>query len=182
MALLKQMQEWAKRGRGQRDSKVKQLVAWLTQHLKPGGKWSKERVIIFTEYRATQNWLKEVLSVEGFTDGDQLLTMYGGMDPEKREEVKAAFQTSPEISPVRILLATDAASEGLGFQNFCSRLIHYEIPWNPNRMEQRNGRVDRHGQRPTRSSSITSSARDTKTGPTGNSAAPLPKWRRISNS
>ena len=73
--------------------------------------------------------------------------MYGGMDPEKREDVKASFQTSPDISPVRILLATDAASEGLDFQNFCSRLIHYEIPWNPNRMEQRNGRVDRHGQK-----------------------------------
>jgi len=146
-ALLKQMREWAKRARGQRDSKVKQLVAWLNQHLKPGGKWSKERVIIFTEYRATQNWLQEVLAAEGFTEGDRLLTMYGGMDPEKREEVKAAFQTSPDISPVRILLATDAASEGLDFQNFCSRLIHYEIPWNPNRMEQRNGRVDRHGQK-----------------------------------
>jgi superfamily II DNA or RNA helicase len=146
-ALLQKMKDWAKRARGQRESKVKQLVAWLKEHLKPGGKWSKERVIIFTEYRATQNWLQEVLSVEGFTDGDRLLTMFGGMDPDKREEVKAAFQTSPDISPVRILLATDAASEGLDFQNFCHRLIHYEIPWNPNRMEQRNGRVDRHGQK-----------------------------------
>ncbi len=147
VALLKKMKEWAQRAKGQRDSKAKQLVAWLRENLKPGGKWSKERVIIFTEYRATQNWLQEVLSVEGFTDGDRLLTMYGGMDPEKRENVKASFQTSPDISPVRILLATDAASEGLDFQNFCSRLIHYEIPWNPNRMEQRNGRVDRHGQK-----------------------------------
>lgn len=146
-ALLQQMKDWAKRSRGQRDSKARQLVAWLKEHLKPGGKWSKERVIIFTEYRATQNWLQEVLATEGFTEGDRLLTMYGGMDPEKREEVKAAFQTSPDISPVRILLATDAASEGLDFQNFCSRLVHYEIPWNPNRMEQRNGRVDRHGQK-----------------------------------
>jgi ERCC4-related helicase len=146
-ALLQEMKDWAKRARGQRDFKVKQLVAWLKEHLKPGGKWSNERVIIFTEYRATQNWLQEVLSVEGFTDGDRLLTMYGGMDSDKREEVKAAFQTAPEISPVRILLANDAASEGLDFQNFCSRLIPYEIPWNPNRMEQRNGRVDRHGQK-----------------------------------
>jgi superfamily II DNA or RNA helicase len=146
-ALLQRMKEWARKARGQRDSKARQLVTWLKEHLKPGGKWSNERVIIFTEYRATQNWLQEVLAVEGFTDGDRLLTMYGGMDPEKREEVKAAFQTSPEASPVRILLATDAASEGLDFQNFCHRLIHYEIPWNPNRMEQRNGRVDRHGQK-----------------------------------
>src|SRR6476659_1426012 len=73
--------------------------------------------------------------------------MYGGMYSDKREAVKAAFQTAPDISPVRILLATDAASEGLDFQNFCHRLIHYEVPWNPNRMEQRNGRVDRHGQK-----------------------------------
>ena len=146
-SLLRTMKDWAQRARGQRDSKVRELVGWLREHLKPGGKWSEERVIIFTEYRATQSWLQEVLAVEGFTDGDRLLTMYGGMDPEKREKVKAAFQASPDSSPVRILLATDAASEGLDFQNFCSRLIHYEIPWNPNRMEQRNGRVDRHGQK-----------------------------------
>ena len=73
--------------------------------------------------------------------------MYGGMESKDRERIKAAFQTDPKQSPVRILLATDAASEGLDLQNHCSRLIHYEIPWNPNRMEQRNGRIDRHGQR-----------------------------------
>src|SRR5207302_2844359 len=83
----------------------------------------------------------------GFTGGDRLLTMYGGMDLRMREQIKAAFQTSPAISPVRILLATDAAAEGLNLQNHCYRLIHYEIPWNPNRLEQRNGRIDRHGQR-----------------------------------
>ena len=75
------------------------------------------------------------------------MTLHGGMNAEERERIKAAFQADPEISPVRILLATDAASEGIDLQNHCSRLIHYEIPWNPNRMEQRNGRVDRHGQR-----------------------------------
>lgn len=146
-ALLKQMKKWAERARAQQDSKAKQLIQWLKDHIKPNGKWSYERVIIFTEYRATQNWLQEVLATEGFSSGDRLMTMYGGMDKEHRESVKAAFQTDPEKSPVRILLATDAASEGLDLQNFCSRLIHYEIPWNPNRMEQRNGRVDRHGQK-----------------------------------
>src|SRR3954462_10289303 len=68
------------------------------------------------------------------------------MEKDERERVKAAFQTAPQRSPVRILLATDAASEGIDLQNYCSRLVHLEIPWNPNRMEQRNGRVDRHGQ------------------------------------
>jgi hypothetical protein len=74
------------------------------------------------------------------------MTLYGGMDDEKRESVKAAFQAHPEISPVRILLATDAASEGIDLQNHCHCIIHMEIPWNPNRLEQRNGRLDRHGQ------------------------------------
>ena len=47
---------------------------------------------------------------------------------------------------MRILLATDAASEGINLQAHCHRLLHWEIPWNPNRLEQRNGRIDRHGQ------------------------------------
>ncbi|QDU88394.1 RNA polymerase-associated protein RapA [Pirellulimonas nuda] len=144
--LLKQMKDWAEKASGQRDSKAKQLIAWLHDLLRPGGKWSAERVILFTEYRASQNWLQQQLATEGL-GGDRLMTMHGGMDSDRREEVKAAFQASPAISPVRILLATDAASEGLDLQNHCSRLVHYEIPWNPNRMEQRNGRVDRHGQK-----------------------------------
>src|SRR2546430_5945597 len=69
------------------------------------------------------------------------------MPGDQREPIKAAFQSHPRESSVRILLATDAASEGVNLQNHCSKLIHYEIPWNPNRMEQRNGRVDRHGQK-----------------------------------
>jgi len=69
------------------------------------------------------------------------------MSPEDRETVKHSFQAGPQDSTARILLATDAASEGIDLQNHCSDLIHYEIPWNPNRLEQRNGRVDRHGQR-----------------------------------
>ena len=74
-------------------------------------------------------------------------TMYGGMDQDDREDVKNAFQSGPDETQVRILLATDAAAEGLNLQNHCYRLIHYEIPWKPNRLEQRNGRIDRHGQK-----------------------------------
>jgi SNF2 family DNA or RNA helicase len=147
MALLKQMRQWAEKASGQLDSKVKCLIDWLNTHIRPGKKWGHERVILFTEYRATQNWLKEVLAQHGFTKDDRLLTMFGGMDLDEREDVKAAFQSAPEVSPVRILLATDAAAEGLNLQNHCFRLIHYEIPWNPNRLEQRNGRIDRHGQK-----------------------------------
>jgi len=146
-SLLKQMREWAETAARVSDAKAKELLSWIHTHIKPDGKWSQERVIIFTEYRATQKWLYNLLATEGLVAGERLMTLYGGMKSEDREQVKAAFQASPDISSVRILLATDAASEGLDLQNFCSRLIHYEIPWNPNRMEQRNGRIDRHGQK-----------------------------------
>jgi hypothetical protein len=104
-------------------------------------------VIIFTEYRATQNWLQDLLFSAGFTEGGHLELLYGGMPGPEREKIKAAFQADPVLSPLRILLATDAASEGIDLQNHCSHLIYFEIPWNPNRLEQRNGRIDRHGQR-----------------------------------
>jgi ERCC4-related helicase len=147
LQLLKQMKQWAEKATAQHDSKVRCLVDWISKHIVVNRKWSNERVIIFTEYRATQNWLMEVLATQGFTGGDRLMTMYGGMDSKDRESVKAAFQASPDTSPVRILLATDAAAEGINLQNHCYRVIHYEIPWNPNRLEQRNGRIDRHGQK-----------------------------------
>ncbi|MBI3817446.1 MAG: DEAD/DEAH box helicase [Planctomycetes bacterium] len=145
--LLSDLQKYAEAARRKPDSKAKALIEWLKANIKPGGRWGAERVIIFTEYRATQNWLLQILSAEELNEKDRLLTLYGGMDKDLREKVKAAFQAGPEQSNVRILLATDAASEGIDLQNHCSKLIHIEIPWNPSRMEQRNGRVDRHGQR-----------------------------------
>lgn len=147
LQLLQQMKRWAEKATAQHDSKVRCLIDWLNKHIVINKKWSNERVIIFTEYRATQNWLMEVLATQDFTGGDRLMTMYGGMDSKDREAIKAAFQASPETSPVRILLATDAAAEGINLQNHCYRVVHYEIPWNPNRLEQRNGRIDRHGQK-----------------------------------
>jgi superfamily II DNA or RNA helicase len=147
--LLRDLSEHAKLASARPDSKANTLIQWLDTHIRPNGAWTNERVIIFTEYRATQKWLYDLLAREGYVGDDRLLMMYGGMPPEDRERIKAAFQANPTDSPVRILLATDAASEGINLQNHCSKLIHYEIPWNPNRMEQRNGRVDRHGQKAT---------------------------------
>ncbi|MCZ2109534.1 MAG: DISARM system SNF2-like helicase DrmD [Dehalococcoidia bacterium] len=145
--LLEQMAHWAERAKARPDSKAKAILAWLKQHVKPAGSWSNERVIIFTEYRATQKWLIDLLTAEGLGGGDRLMTIYGGMDKDAREAVKAAFQADPNVSPVRILVATDAASEGIDLQNHCRYMIHAEIPWNPNVLEQRNGRIDRHGQK-----------------------------------
>jgi superfamily II DNA or RNA helicase len=146
-ALLRELRDYASEASKRADSKAQHLIDWLQRTLKPNGQWNNERVLIFTEYRTTQKWLHGLLAAAGLAQGERLLTIYGGMKAEDRERIKAAFQHDPATSPVRILLATDAASEGIDLQRNCCRLIHYEIPWNPNRMEQRNGRLDRHGQR-----------------------------------
>ncbi len=128
------------------DSKARELIAWIEENLRPSGEWNSERLIVFTEYRDTLDYLHELLIERGWDD--QVIILAGGMRESERERVKAAFQSPPSSeNPVRILLGTDAASEGLNLQNHCRHVIHCEIPWNPNRMAQRNGRVDRHGQK-----------------------------------
>jgi SNF2 family DNA or RNA helicase len=144
--MLERMSAWAERAKNRSDSKAEAILAWLDEYLKTGGQPNDARVILFTEYRATHSWLMQILATSGW-GGDRLMALHGGTEPEEREKIKAAFQTHPSISPVRILLATDAASEGIDLQNHCNYLIHVEIPWNPNVMEQRNGRIDRHGQK-----------------------------------
>ena len=146
--MLKSLSTWAESAKGRPDSKANAILAWLDEHLRPGGKWNGARVILFTEYRATHGWLFEILTNHGY-GGERLAELHGSLDPEERAKVTAAFQAAPDVSPVRILLATDAASEGIDLQNHCNYLIHVEIPWNPNVMEQRNGRIDRHGQKKT---------------------------------
>jgi superfamily II DNA or RNA helicase len=143
--LLDRMRGWAEHARDGGDTKVEVLLEWLEGIVRPGGTWNDERVIVFTEYRDTQRWLQERLVARGL-GGERLALLFGGMDTQDRERIKAEFQAAPSMSPVRILLATDAASEGIDLQRHCHRLVHYEIPWNPNRLEQRNGRIDRHGQ------------------------------------
>lgn len=144
--ILNELRSWAVTAKNQVDAKAKAVLDWLTSNLKTDGQWNDLRVILFTEYRTTHQWMHEILASHGF-GGDRLAILHGGMPQDEREKVKAAFQTSPKESTVRILLATDAASEGIDLQNHCNCLIHLEIPYNPNVMEQRNGRIDRHGQR-----------------------------------
>lgn len=145
-ALLSQLSGWVERYGEPADSKAKALIEALNQICRPGGDWSAgERVIVFTEYVATQRWLAGLLDARGL-GGERLGLLNGGMEERKREHLKAAFQAAPDRDPLRILLATDSASEGIDLQRHCHRVIHYDIPFNPNRLEQRIGRVDRHGQ------------------------------------
>jgi superfamily II DNA or RNA helicase len=142
----KQLAAWAHRHAEPADSKAKALLEELDRICRPGGNWDDgERVIVFTEYKATQYWLAGLLTARGL-GGGRLGLLNGGIEEDKRERLKAAFQAAPDRDPLRILLATDSASEGIDLQRHCHRVIHYDIPFNPNRLEQRIGRVDRHGQ------------------------------------
>ena len=129
----------------QEDSKAAALISWINNNLRDNDEWNGERVIIFTEYKHTLNYLERVLEKHGFLDATRIIV--GGMNDSERQKINDEFQAPNSETDVRVLLATDAASEGADFQKHCRNLIHYEIPWNPIRLEQRNGRVDRHGQK-----------------------------------
>jgi superfamily II DNA or RNA helicase len=144
-ARLQEMIAWAERETHRADAKARVLLDWLRRTCVPGGQWNDERVIVFTEYRDTQVWLHELLASQG-VPAERVALLYGGLEADKRERIKAEFQAPPHRSPVRLLLATDAASEGIDLQLHCHRVVHVEIPFNPARLEQRNGRVDRFGQ------------------------------------
>src|SRR5260221_8625484 len=98
------------------------------------------KVIVFTEYRDTLDYLQAYLEERGYAG--RIAILHGHLNRQGRLAAERLFH-QPETA---ILLATDAASEGLNFQQGCWTIIHNELPWNPNRLEQRNGRVDRWGQ------------------------------------
>jgi superfamily II DNA/RNA helicase len=150
----------AQQRRGAADAKVTALVEWIRKHqcaaVAVGGssskaskgdrKWTGQRVLIFTEYGDTKRYLRTLLgaAVDGTDEcEDRIMEFHGGMSDEQREEVQRAFNSPPEDHPVRILIATDAAREGVNLQGHCADLFHFDVPWNPARMEQRNGRIDR---------------------------------------
>lgn len=97
----------------------------------------KEPMIVFTEYRDTLARLSAALRGAGLMP--QIL--HGGMSPDERAETQRAFNQNGTL-----LLATDAASEGLNLHHRCRAVVHYELPWSPVRLQQRTGRVDRIGQ------------------------------------
>jgi ERCC4-related helicase len=157
LALLTQMQEIAETARRQADSKVTYLLEWIRQQLcpnlgQPGATWLNRRVLIFTEYADTKRYLEQQLgNLVSLSDQGEarIATFHGGSDlnKERRKWVQEAFNTEPTQHPLRILIATDAAREGVNLQNHCADLFHFDIPWNPSRLEQRNGRIDRKLQR-----------------------------------
>ena len=128
-------------------------------------RWNDTRIIIFTEYDDTKRYLHQQLSAAiAATDraDDRIAIYHGPTPPAEREEIKRAFNADPRKHPLRILIATDAAREGLNLQAHCWNLFHFDVPWNPSRMEQRNGRIDRKLQPQPRSSATISSTRSAR--------------------
>src|SRR5690606_19003846 len=144
--LLDRMLAISTAARHQPDARFARLLDWIREHQcpelgQPGAKWLPRRVLIFTEYTDTKRWLEQQLQQE-LSDSDRanerVATFHGGMSDDGREAIKRAFNSDPEHNPLRILIATDAAREGVNLQNHCADLFHFDIPWNPGRMEQRN--------------------------------------------
>lgn len=121
-----------------RDAKIEALLAELKCVFADD---PAEKVIVFTEYRDTLEAIRARIDADPDL-ADHYVILHGGLTRGQRLRRQELFER-PEI---RVLLATDAASEGLNLQHHCRRVIHVELPWNPNRLEQRNGRVDRYGQ------------------------------------
>lgn len=99
------------------------------------------KLIIFTEHRATLSYLeKQITGVLGTPEA--VVTIHGGTHRDERRKVQALFRSD---KTVRVLIATDAAGEGVNLQN-ANLMVNYDLPWNPNRLEQRFGRIHRIGQ------------------------------------
>lgn len=149
--LLDEMTDVANASRGRPDARVKRFIQWIRDNMCPnlgedGAVWNDTRVIIFTEWDDTKRYLKQQLeaAIAGSDRAEHRIQIYHGpTPPAKREDIKKAFNADPKKHPVRILIATDAAREGLNLQAHCWNLFHFDVPWNPSRMEQRNGRIDR---------------------------------------
>lgn len=103
------------------------------------------RVVVFSERIATLEMLDEELRKQLKLKADQVATFHGTLDDQKQQALVKDFGT--ENSKVRVLLASDAAAEGINLHHFCHRMVHFDIPWSLMTLEQRNGRIDRYGQR-----------------------------------
>jgi hypothetical protein len=112
-------------------------------------RWTKDdandRLVIFSERIETLNWLKEQLTSDLQLKPKQLEVLHGGMTDTEQQSLVERFGRLDD--PLRILVCSDVASEGLNLHYFCHRLVHFDLPWSLMTFQQRNGRVDRYGQK-----------------------------------
>ena len=128
------------------DSRYQQLVRSIRggAPFRWKGRDSDDRLVIFTERIATMNWLAEGLTKDLKLKANQVETLHGSMSDIDQTQVVEDFGN--RLKPVRLLVCSDVASEGINLHYRCHRLIHYDMPWSLMVFQQRNGRIDRYGQ------------------------------------
>lgn len=121
---LQTLADWGLSYEGRPDSRLERLLTFLDAVCRPDGThWSNERVVVFTEYAHTLGWLQRVLVQRGYAD--RLAVIEGATPTEDREYIRSQFTADPTEEPVRVLLATDAAGEGIDLQTHCHRLVNF---------------------------------------------------------
>jgi superfamily II DNA or RNA helicase len=119
----------------------------LVEHLREigVGQSSPQRAVVFAERVATLRWLHANLPKDLGLKADAVEIMYGGLSDDDQQRIVNDFKQ--QSAKVRVLVTGDVASEGVNLHTQCHDLVHFDIPWSLIRIEQRNGRIDRYGQR-----------------------------------
>ncbi|WP_312263158.1 helicase-related protein [Candidatus Igneacidithiobacillus taiwanensis] len=143
IALLESLEEQARQvvysGQDRKWDELSRLLQDTPEMRDADGR--QRKLILFTEHRDTLNYLAE--KIRGLLgQADAVVMIHGGVKREERRKVQELFRNDPAV---RVLLATDAAGEGVNLQN-ANLMVNYDLPWNPNRLEQRFGRIHRIGQ------------------------------------
>jgi superfamily II DNA/RNA helicase len=141
--ILKDLEEDARRivhsGEDRKWTELSKLLQDTPEMKDASGRLRK--LIIFTESRDTLNYLHDrIVQMRG--DPESVVTIHGGTNRDLRRQIQVQFRSHPNVL---ILIATDAAGEGVNLQN-ANLMVNYDLPWNPNRIEQRFGRIHRIGQ------------------------------------
>lgn len=138
-SLEKQAKELVASGQDRKWDELSKILQNSPEMRDASGK--QRKVIIFSEHRDTLNYLHgRIAGVLG--NSDAIVTIHGGTHRDERRRIQALFRSDPDV---RVLVATDAAGEGVNLQQ-ANLMVNYDLPWNPNRLEQRFGRIHRIGQ------------------------------------
>jgi superfamily II DNA or RNA helicase len=136
-------QEAARLRRSGKDEKWQRLSETLQLPDMFDANKNRRKLVLFTEHRDTLNYLAERLA-DRLGNQNAVVIIHGGTPRERRRQIQESFENDPEVL---VLLATDAAGEGINLHRRANLMINYDLPWNPNRIEQRFGRIHRIGQR-----------------------------------